>query len=237
MKGIPEHFAFVLNPELLGETKYLEYLFIADNAMTSRHTRLIAPNPNGISLAEQKLYRIPKVTISHRKTPMVADFFFLPGTNLYQDPKVRDALIPGGLIDTHNAQVTFFTAVQKVFANANTGNSESQVAYLLLHHAAEVGGRVAFIRAHGFISQTTDMLSITSDPNSVSDEVNLSTVIKDITKSGEYALVLVDACNPDSALIDTTGVNIPVIIPMTKSGISPERRAEQHEFKVYLPAA
>jgi hypothetical protein len=237
MGAIPEHLGFLFNPRLLDQTKYLEYLFIADNAMTSKHTQLFGPNPHSIKLPEQRFHRIPGVAMSHRKTPMTADFFFLPGTNLYSDNVLRDALIPGGSIDTHNAQIAFFTAAQKVFANAEAGNEESQIGYALLQLVAKGGKKVAFIRAHGFTSTESGMLSLTSDPRSNYDEVNLSAAIKDLAKSGEYGLILVDACNPDGASIDTTGVDIPVIIPMTASGITPERRAEEHEFRLYMPAA
>lgn len=237
MGRVPEHLAFLFNPALLDQTKHMEYLFIADNAMTSRHIRLVGPNPHSTTLPEQRLYRIPSVTASHRKTPMTADFFFLPGTNLYSEQAIREGLIPGATIDTKNAQMAFFTAVHKVFANAEAGNKESQTAYALLYLTAKAGEKIAFIRAHGFTSPETGNLSLTSDPESRTDELNLSAAIRDLAQTGEYTLVLVDACNPDGAPIDTTGIHIPVITPMTASGITSERRAEEHEFRVYLPAA
>lgn len=237
MSKIPEHLATIFDPTLIEEVKYLEYLYLTDNAMTSKRTQLVVPDMRGNKLSDQRLYKIADVDVRYRKMPVVSDVFFLKGTQLYTDSALHDANISGGTIDSKNAQIALFTTIHKVFASASLGNEESQAAYAMLHIAGVEGKKIAFIRSHGVTSPRTGMLSLTSDPYSLRDEVSLPEILKDLAESKKYALILVDACNSDAAFVDTTGVDIPVVVPITKSGITSQRSAREHQFKVYMPAA
>ncbi|HEX7042565.1 MAG TPA: hypothetical protein VF189_04925 [Patescibacteria group bacterium] len=237
MRDIPDHMLSIINPLLLEEGKRAEYLHVIENAMTSRRVALTSPDKNSPSLAERTLYKIPEVELSHRKTKYSADLFFLLGTNFYSDVSINRAQAYGGYIDTGNAQAALYTTLHKIFEGATNKNPESMLSYALLKNASDKGRKIAYIRAHGIKSPSSGMLSLSSDPKTMKDEVNLSAVVKDIAKSGKYGLVLIDACNPEAAPIDTNGVNIPVILPMSDSYITSRHKAKEHKVKVYLPAA